>query len=67
MFAMEEAKNDDEYFDRWAKQYSATVKTNLCPYYEWFGFKLSEETKKFCKTLPGQQLYFITNKSFSFK
>ncbi len=46
-------KDNNEYYDRWAWHYSETVHTNLCPYYEWFGFKLSNETNAFCRTLPG--------------
>ena len=60
MFTMGNAKNDEEYFDRWAQHYSESVKTNLCPYYEWFVFKLSDETKKVCEALPGRDLYYVT-------
>ncbi len=56
MYAMERPKDQEEYHDRWAKQYSDSVQANLCPFYEWFGFKLSNETKEFCKTLPGSYL-----------
>ena len=50
---MPNAEKDDEYFDRWAKHYSDSVQTNLCPFYEWFGFTLTEDTKKLCESLPG--------------
>ncbi len=65
MFAMDKAKDQEEYYDRWAKHYSDSVQTNLCPYYEWFGFKLSNETKEFCKTLTGSYLIqLFTTASF---
>ena len=58
MYAMPRAKNEDDYYDRWAKHYSASVKTNVCPYFEWFGFPLTKGTKNFCGTLPGQRFLF---------
>ena len=61
LFAMERAKEESEYYARWARHYSETVKFNMCPYFEWFTFiKLPEETKKLCETLPGTSV--ITNK-----
>lgn len=51
MYAMQPAQNDDEYFDRWALHYSSSVDHNVCPFYEWFGFKLSADTLKVCGTL----------------
>ena len=51
---MERSAQDDEYFDRWIRQYSEAVKTNMCTYFEWFNIKMTDETKEFCKTLPGK-------------
>ena len=51
---MERPAQEDEYFDRWIRQYSEAVKTNMCTYFEWFKIKMTDETKEFCKTLPGK-------------
>ena len=54
LFKMERPANEDDLFDRWVRQYSEAVNTNLCPYFEWFNLKITDETKTFCKTLPGK-------------
>jgi hypothetical protein len=51
---MDPPANEDDLYDRWVRQYSEAVKTNLCPYFEWFNLKITDETKTFCKTLPGK-------------
>jgi hypothetical protein len=51
---MEPPAQEDDYFDRWVRHYSESVKTNMCPYFEWFNLKITHETKEFCKTLPGK-------------
>ena len=51
---MEPPKEEDDYFDRWVRQYSEVVKTNMCTYFEWFKLKIKDETKEYCKTLPGK-------------
>jgi hypothetical protein len=45
--------DENDYFDRWTRHYSEAVNANLCPYFEWFKVKISDDTKKFCETLPG--------------
>ena len=35
-----------------AKKYSQGVNTNLCPYFEWFGWPLTSDTKDVCDSLP---------------
>ena len=44
--------NDNEKYDMWARLYSQTVNTNLCPYFEWWGWTLTNETKTSCALLP---------------
>ena len=61
LFKMEPAAHEDDLFDRWVRQYSEAVKTNLCPYFEWFNLKITDETKEFCKTLPGNYQIAIFN------
>ena len=39
-------------WNRWALLYSQTVNTNLCPYFEWWGWTLTAETKASCAQLP---------------
>jgi hypothetical protein len=58
---MERPAHEDDLFDRWVRQYSEAVKTNLCPYFEWFNLKITDETKEFCKTLPGNYQIAILN------
>ena len=53
-FELGVAKTDNEYYDRWTRHYSEAVKTNMCDYFGWFNVYISEETKKFCQTLPGR-------------
>ena len=51
---MEPPKQEDDLFDRWVRQYSEAVKTNMCTYFEWFKVvKITDATKEYCKTLPG--------------
>jgi hypothetical protein len=40
----------------WARLYSQTVNTNLCPYFEWWGWTLTAETKEACSKLPAWKL-----------
>jgi hypothetical protein len=54
LFKMDPPAHEDDLYDRWVRQYSEAVKTNLCPYFEWFNLKITDETKTFCKTLPGK-------------
>jgi hypothetical protein len=54
---MDPPAQEDDLFDRWARQYSEAVKTNMCTYLEWFKLKIKDETKEYCKTLPGK-IYF---------
>ncbi len=64
---MEPPKQEDELFDRWVYQYSKSVKTNMCTYFEWFKIlKLNDETKKYCQTLPGEQISQNTGSSFRY-
>jgi hypothetical protein len=35
-----------------ALKYSQQVNTNLCPFFGWFGWPISEATKAVCETLP---------------
>ena len=51
---MKKPAQEDDYFDRWTRYYSESVRKNLCPYFEWFKLKLTKETKAFCSTLPGK-------------
>jgi hypothetical protein len=51
---MERLQDENYMVDCWARHYSEIVKTNLCTYFEWFKFKIKNETKEFCKTLPGK-------------
>ena len=44
--------SENDRLDLWARRYSEEVNTNLCPYFEWFQWPLSQDTKDFCKTLP---------------
>ncbi len=44
--------SDDTKLDMWARRYSQTVKTNLCPYFEWWGWPLTAATKEACALLP---------------
>ena len=44
--------NDNEKLDMWARRYSQTVNTNLCPYFEWWGWPLTADTKAECSKLP---------------
>jgi hypothetical protein len=53
LFKMEAAPDENDYFDRWAQQYSKAVNANLCPYFEWFKVKITDATKKVCESLPG--------------
>ena len=55
-FELGTADDEEGYYDRWTRQYSEVVKTNMCDYFGWFNVKISEETKKFCQTLPGTSL-----------
>jgi hypothetical protein len=54
LFQMDPPAQEDDLFDRWARQYSEAVKTNMCTYFEWFKLKIKDETKEYCKTLPGK-------------
>jgi hypothetical protein len=54
---MDPPAHEDDLYDRWVRQYSEAVKTNLCPYFEWFNLKITDETKTFCKTLPGKYAF----------
>jgi hypothetical protein len=38
--------------DMWARHFSQTVSTDLCPYFEWWGWKLTKDTKDICAKLP---------------
>ena len=51
-YALPEINDDNQKLDLWAQRYSQTVNTNLCPYFEWFGWPLSAETKIVCNKLP---------------
>jgi len=44
--------NNNDKLDMWARRYSQTVNTNLCPYFEWWGWPLTAETKDACSKLP---------------
>ena len=51
-YTLPEIFGNNQKLDIWARKYSQTVSTNLCPYFEWWGWILTEETKKICATLP---------------
>ncbi len=51
-YTLPQISNDTEKLDMWARLYSQTVNTNLCPYFEWWGWPLSIETKTSCALLP---------------
>ena len=38
--------------DLWARRYSQLVSTNLCPYFDWWKFALTAETRSVCQGLP---------------
>merc|ERR1712179_90691 len=42
---------EDDRLDTWARLYSQEVGTNLCDYFEWFRFPLSDETWNVCRGL----------------
>jgi hypothetical protein len=70
---MDPPAHEDDLYDRWVRQYSEAVKTNLCPYFEWFNLKITDETKTFCKTLPGKNAlqnlflyYFMQAENYDF-
>ena len=47
-----EIVGDMEKLDLWARVYINQVQVNLCDYYEWWGWKLANETKALCSELP---------------
>jgi hypothetical protein len=51
MFVMPKANNQEDYLDRWARTYSEVTNTNLCSYFDWFKIKITDATRKFCKSL----------------
>ncbi len=38
--------------DLWARKYMKQVNFNLCSYFEWWGWQLTDETKTVCSELP---------------
>jgi hypothetical protein len=44
--------DNNEKLNRWALLYSQTVNTNLCPYFEWWGWTLTVDTKTSCAQFP---------------
>ena len=54
-FELGVAQNDNDYYERWTRHYSEAVKTNMCDYFGWFNFNITEETTEYCQTLPGKQ------------
>ena len=51
-YTLPEISDDTAKLDMWARLYSQTVNTNLCPYFEWWGWTLTAETKDACSKLP---------------
>ena len=45
-------ESDDVRLDIWAHFYVTKLQKNLCPYFEWWGWQLSEETLITCESLP---------------
>ena len=43
---------DKGEYDMFARMYSQEIKKNTCPYWEWWGYELSKETKAICENLP---------------
>ncbi len=43
---------DMNRLDVWARKYAKEVDKNLCSYFEWWGWQLSDETKNACAELP---------------
>ncbi len=44
--------DNNEKMNRWVLLYSQAVNTNLCPYFEWWGWTLTNDTKASCAQLP---------------
>ncbi len=55
---MKKPFDENEYFDRWVRQYSKAVNTNMCPYFIWFKMTITEETKTLCETLPSNSFKY---------
>ena len=55
-YALPEISDGTAKLDMWARLYSQTVNTNLCPYFEWWGWTLTAETKDACSKLPAWKL-----------
>ena len=51
-YTLPEVNDDNQKLDLWARRYSQNVNTNLCSYFEWFGWPLTAETKDICSKLP---------------
>ena len=51
-YSLPNVETENERLDLWARRYSEQVNTNLCPYFKWFQWPLSQETEDFCETLP---------------
>ena len=51
-YTLPSVSSDNAKLDMWARLYSQTVNTNLCPYFEWWGWPLTADTKEACALLP---------------
>ena len=50
--------------DLWARNYSQLVNVNLVPFFEWFKWPLSQETKNTCSQLPNSHKYPMLMKQY---
>jgi hypothetical protein len=48
--------DDNLKLDVWAREYSKTVNTNLCSFFEWWGWNITADTKYVCSKLPAWNL-----------
>ena len=46
------ALSGDERNNEWVVRYSKEVNKNLCPYFEWWNWPLTDATKEVCSSLP---------------
>ena len=51
-YTMPVISDNAQKWNRWALLYSQSVNTNLCPYFEWWGWTLTADTKASCAQLP---------------
>jgi hypothetical protein len=51
-YKIPETSDDTQKLDDWAQSYSQYVRTNLCPYFQWFGLALSNQTEYICSQMP---------------